>query len=137
MSSAVRWRIKEADFRVDHAFFVFGDLNLKVIGQFQLKFTLFEMHKTYVQLMDIKHYLTSFRADGDFHVVQLGSVPTKTFRGLQYHPHYLPRADKQVAYTSREFPGQMESTHLSKQLCDQGIKLRIRKETRFVIRSCW
>ena len=34
--------------RIDHAFFVFGDLNIKVVGQFQLKFTLFEMHKRYV-----------------------------------------------------------------------------------------
>jgi hypothetical protein len=34
-----------ADAHGDHAFFVFGDLNIKVVGQFQLNFTLFEMHK--------------------------------------------------------------------------------------------
>ncbi|OLE53253.1 MAG: hypothetical protein AUG51_14020 [Acidobacteria bacterium 13_1_20CM_3_53_8] len=39
---------QEAECQTDHAFFVFGDLILKVTGQFQLKFTLFEMHKTYV-----------------------------------------------------------------------------------------
>jgi hypothetical protein len=42
-------RTADADGRgIDHAFFVFGDLNIKVVGQFQLKFTLFEMHKRYV-----------------------------------------------------------------------------------------
>ena len=43
-----------ADCRADHAFFVFGDLNIKLVGQFRLKFTLFEMHKRYVQLPNTK-----------------------------------------------------------------------------------
>jgi hypothetical protein len=46
----------KADRQADHAFFVFGDLNIKVVGHFQLKFTLFEMHKRYVQLTSIKTF---------------------------------------------------------------------------------
>lgn len=124
-------RKPEADRQADHAFFVFGDLNIKVVGQFQLRFTLFEMHKRYLQQMNVKHGLTSFRDNGDFHVMQLGSILTNTFKGLQYRARYLLQANNIAAYAPKDFPGQMESTQLSKQLCDQGIKLRIRKETRF------
>lgn len=36
----------DADFgAVDGGFFVFGDLSIKVEGEFRLKFTLFEMRK--------------------------------------------------------------------------------------------
>ena len=45
----------KADLQADHAFFVFGDLGVKVPGSFRLKFNLFEMHKMYVQMMCIKH----------------------------------------------------------------------------------
>jgi hypothetical protein len=75
------------DCRADHAFFVFGDLNIKLVGQFRLKFTLFEMHKRYVQLPNTKCDLTNIRDNGDFHVAQLGSILTNVFKGSQRPTH--------------------------------------------------
>ncbi|KAJ5701922.1 Velvet factor, partial [Penicillium malachiteum] len=61
----------------DGGFFVFGDLSVKIEGEYRLKFTLFEM---------------------------------------------------------RTFPGMMESTFLSRSFADQGVKLRIRKEPRTMMK---
>ena len=80
----------QADRQADRAFFVFGDLNIKVPGHFRLKFSLFEMHKRYVQLANVENPLINFRDNGDFHVVQLGSIFTETFKGSQHHSYYLP-----------------------------------------------
>src|SRR6266496_5793982 len=88
---------------------------------------------TYVPWSITWPLLTVFRDTGEFHVVQLGSILTNTFKGLPPYPRRLSQANSRVAYASKDFPGQMESTQLSKLLCDQGIKLRIRKETRCAI----
>lgn len=38
-------RTVSANARLDGGFFVFGDLSVKIEGEFRLKFTLFEMRK--------------------------------------------------------------------------------------------
>lgn len=42
---AARGRTVVADDVLDGGFFVFGDLSVKIEGEFRLKFTLFEMRK--------------------------------------------------------------------------------------------
>ncbi|KAE8133407.1 velvet factor-domain-containing protein [Aspergillus pseudotamarii] len=82
----------------DGGFFVFGDLSVKVEGDFRLKFTLFEMRK------DI--------------VTHLKSVISERF----------------TVSPPKSFPGMAESTFLSRSFADQGVKLRIRKEPRTLIK---
>ncbi|KAE8155436.1 velvet factor-domain-containing protein [Aspergillus caelatus] len=90
-------RLKDVD-NNDGGFFVFGDLSVKVEGDFRLKFTLFEMRK------DI--------------VTHLKSVISERF----------------TVSPPKSFPGMAESTFLSRSFADQGVKLRIRKEPRTLIK---
>ncbi|KAE8374739.1 velvet factor-domain-containing protein [Aspergillus bertholletiae] len=90
-------RLKDVD-NSDGGFFVFGDLSVKVEGDFRLKFTLFEMRK------DIVTHLKSIISD------RFTVSPPKSF------------------------PGMAESTFLSRSFADQGVKLRIRKEPRTLIK---
>lgn len=87
------YRLKDVD-NVDGGFFIFGDLSIKVEGEFRLKFTLFEMQKDVVR--------------------NLKSVISNTF----------------VVLPPKAFPGMAESTFMSRSFADQGVKLRIRKEAR-------
>ncbi|KAJ5123698.1 hypothetical protein N7448_009795 [Penicillium atrosanguineum] len=90
-------RLKDVD-NSDGGFFVFGDLSVKIEGEFRLKFTLFEMRK------EVVTYLKTIVSDR-FRV----SPP-------------------------KNFPGMMESTFLSRSFADQGVKLRIRKEPRTMMK---
>ncbi|RWQ93398.1 velvet factor-domain-containing protein [Paecilomyces variotii] len=90
-------RLKDVD-NTDGGFFVFGDLSIKVEGEFRLKFTLFEMRK------DI--------------VANLKSVISQRF----------------TVSPPKSFPGMAESTFLSRSFADQGVKLRIRKEARTMVK---
>ncbi|RAL03956.1 protein vosA [Aspergillus ibericus CBS 121593] len=90
-------RLKDVD-NSDGGFFVWGDLSVKIEGDFRLKFTLFEMRK------DI--------------VTHLKSIITERF----------------TVYPPKSFPGMAESTFLSRSFADQGVKLRIRKEPRTLIK---
>ncbi|OOF98159.1 hypothetical protein ASPCADRAFT_164473 [Aspergillus carbonarius ITEM 5010] len=90
-------RLKDVD-NSDGGFFVWGDLSVKIEGDFRLKFTLFEMRK------DI--------------VTHLKSIITDRF----------------TVYPPKSFPGMAESTFLSRSFADQGVKLRIRKEPRTLIK---
>ncbi|KAJ5637719.1 Velvet factor [Penicillium lividum] len=91
-------RLKDVD-NSDGGFFVFGDLSVKIEGEFRLKFTLFEMRRDQVT------YLKTIISD------RFTVSPPKSF------------------------PGMMESTYLSRSFADQGVKLRIRKEPRTMIRK--
>ncbi|KAJ5938131.1 Velvet factor [Penicillium verhagenii] len=82
----------------DGGFFVFGDLSVKTVGEFRLRFTLFEMRG------DSTIYLKTAMSDC-FTVSPLSS-----------------------------FPGMMESTFLSRSFADQGVKLRIRKAPRSMMK---
>ncbi|BDD58329.1 hypothetical protein MPDQ_000415 [Monascus purpureus] len=90
-------RLKDVD-NTDGGFFVFGDLSVKIEGEFRLKFALFEIRKDYVT------YLKSILSD------RFTVSPPKSF------------------------PGMAESTFLSRSFADQGVKLRIRKEPRTVMK---
>nr|ARB51352.1 VosA-alpha transcript variant 1 [Aspergillus terreus] len=90
-------RLKDVD-NTDGGFFVFGDLSVKIEGDFRLKFTLFEMRKEMV------YYLKSIISE------RFTVSPPKSF------------------------PGMAESTFLSRSFADQGVKLRIRKEPRTLIK---
>jgi hypothetical protein len=79
---------------IDGGFFVFGDLSVKLEGQFRLRFSLFEISQT-------------------------GSSNLKSIY-----------SDVFTVYSSKAFPGMLESTFLSRSFSDQGVRIRIRKEHR-------
>ncbi|MCJ1341178.1 hypothetical protein MMC09_006474 [Bachmanniomyces sp. S44760] len=90
-------RLKDID-NTDGGFFVFGDLSIKIEGEFRLRFSLFEMRKT--------------------QVVYIKSTVSKSF----------------TVFASKSFPGMSESTFLSRSFGDQGVRLRIRKEPRTLVK---
>jgi hypothetical protein len=90
-------RLKDVD-NSDGGFFVFGDLSVKIEGEFRLKFTLFEMRKE--------------------NVSYLKTIISERF----------------TVSPPKSFPGMMESTFLSRSFADQGVKLRIRKEPRTMMK---
>ncbi|KAI9890003.1 MAG: hypothetical protein M1814_004621 [Vezdaea aestivalis] len=91
-------RLKDVD-NADGGFFVFGDLSVKIEGEFRLRFSLFEMRKAEV-----------------FHIKSIVSKPF-------------------TVYPAKSFPGMSESTFLSRSFGDQGVRLRIRKEPRTMMRK--
>ncbi|KAF9888098.1 hypothetical protein FE257_009234 [Aspergillus nanangensis] len=90
-------RLKDVD-NSDGGFFVFGDLSVKIEGEYRLKFTLFEMRKD--------------------SVIHLKFIISERF----------------TVSPPKSFPGMAESTFLSRSFADQGVKLRIRKEPRTLIK---
>ncbi|MCJ1250125.1 hypothetical protein MMC30_007351 [Trapelia coarctata] len=90
-------RLKDVD-NTDGGFFVFGDLSVKIEGEFRLRFSLFEMFQT--EVMYIK------------------SIVSDVF----------------TVHAAKSFPGMSESTFLSRSFGDQGVRLRIRKETRTLLK---
>lgn len=91
-------RLKDTD-NSDGAFFVFGDLSVKIEGTFRLQFNLFEM-----------------RHDACFYI-----------RGIV--------SDNFTAYAGKNWPGMSESTFLTRSFSDQGVRLRLRKEPRTLLRK--
>ncbi|RPB02533.1 hypothetical protein L873DRAFT_1826598 [Choiromyces venosus 120613-1] len=90
-------RLKDID-NSDGGFFVFGDLSVKIEGEFRLRFSLFEMLKN--------------------EVVHIKSITSESF----------------TVYAAKNFPGMSESTFLSRSFGDQGVRLRIRKEPRTLLK---
>lgn len=90
-------RLKDID-NSDGGFFVFGDLSVKIEGEFRLRFSLFEMLKN--------------------EVVHIKSITSEPF----------------TVYAAKNFPGMSESTFLSRSFGDQGVRLRIRKEPRTIVK---
>ncbi|KAI9777608.1 MAG: hypothetical protein M1839_008662 [Geoglossum umbratile] len=90
-------RLKDID-NSDGGFFVFGDLSVKLEGEYRLRFSLFEMLKS--------------------EVVHIKSIISGRF----------------VVYATKNFPGMSESTFLSRSFGDQGVRLRIRKEPRTLLK---
>jgi len=91
-------RLKDLD-NTDGAFFIFGDLSIKIEGVFKLQFNLYEM-----------------RDKECFHMQSIQSDPFKV-------------------YPQRTFPGMSESTVLTRTFSDQGVRLRLRKEPRTLLRK--
>ncbi len=93
-------RLKDTDNK-DGAFFVWGDLSVKVEGTFRLQFTLFEMINEPAEVL--------YRA----------SIMSDTF----------------PVYSAKTFPGMAESTFITRAFSDQGVRLRLRKEPRALLRK--
>lgn len=91
-------RLKDTD-NADGAFFVFGDLSIKIEGTFRLQFNLYEM-----------------RDKECFHMQSIQSEPF-------------------VVHAQKNFPGMSESTFLTRSFSDQGVRLRLRKEPRTLLRK--
>ncbi|KUJ21770.1 uncharacterized protein LY89DRAFT_664936 [Mollisia scopiformis] len=83
----------------DGAFFVFGDLSVKVEGQFRLQFNLYQMR--------------------DEHCYHIATVTSDSF----------------TVHSAKNFTGMAESTFLTRTFSDQGVRLRLRKEPRTLLRK--
>lgn len=83
----------------DGAFFVFGDLSVKIEGTFRLQFNLYQMR------------------DGE--CVHIASETSDPF----------------FVHSAKNFPGMAESTALTRCFSDQGVRLRLRKEPRTLLRK--
>jgi hypothetical protein len=97
---------------LDGGFFVFGDLSVKVEGEYRLRFSLFEMLK--YGILDTVLELASNVLFSRTEVVHIKSIVSEPF----------------TVYAAKNFPGMAESTFLSRSFGDQGVRLRIRKEPR-------
>lgn len=91
-------RLKDSE-NNDGAFFVWGDISVKIEGTFRLQFNLYEM----------RNNACSHR----------GSVESDIFR----------------VYSAKRFPGMAESTFLTRAISEQGVRLRLRKEPRTLLRK--
>ncbi|MCJ1312200.1 hypothetical protein MMC25_005874 [Agyrium rufum] len=94
-------RLKDSDNhanRADGGFFVFGDLSVKVEGEYRLRFSLYDMLRKEVRY--------------------IAGITTPVF----------------TVFSSKLFGGMSESTFLSRSFGDQGVRLRIRKETRTLLK---
>ncbi|KAM3075505.1 hypothetical protein ACMFMG_007651 [Clarireedia jacksonii] len=92
-------RLKDPETQQDGAYFVFGDLSVKVEGTFRLQFNLFELRGAEYQ--------------------HLKTVTSKPF----------------LVHSTKTFPGMNESTKLTRAFGEQGVRLRIRKEPRSLLRK--
>jgi hypothetical protein len=91
-------RLKDTD-NNDGAFFVFGDLSVKLEGTFRLQFNLYEM-----------------RQNECYHI-----------QAIQTDPFPV--------HSTKNFQGMAESTFLTRSFSDQGVRLRLRKEPRTLLRK--
>jgi hypothetical protein len=97
-------RLKDIDNK-DGAFFVFGDISVKIKGTFRLRFTLFDLQK---QVPDSN---VNGPTQG---AVFLATITSRKFR----------------VESQKDFKGLGESSYLSRAFSDQGVRLRLRKEAR-------
>lgn len=91
-------RLKDLDNK-EGAFFIFGDLSVRLEGQFALQFNLYEL--------------------GDRFAVHVRSIIS----------------DKFTVQGPKVFPGLNESTPLTRSFSEQGVRLRVRKEPRLLLRK--
>lgn len=92
-------RLKDSDNNMESAFFVFGDLSVKLEGKFALQFNLYEIRDT--------------------ECFYIHSVLSQEFS----------------VHGAKHFPGLSESTPLTRSFSEQGVRLRVRKEPRTLLRK--
>ncbi|KAL8997345.1 MAG: hypothetical protein Q9169_003379 [Polycauliona sp. 2 TL-2023] len=112
-------RLKDVD-NFDGGFFVFGDLSAKVEGEFRLRFGLYEMIKV-----------------GKLNEVQfIKAVISDRFKGMGARPEdgEAELDLTRTVWSGKNFPGMEPSTLLSRSFGDQGVRLRIRKEPRSLLK---
>lgn len=90
-------------------YFIFPDLSVRHEGQYRLSFSLFET--------------TKLEADFDLEPTE-GDLPP----GVDWRMDI--KTDPFDVYSAKKFPGLMESTPLSKEVADQGCRVRIRRDVR-------
>lgn len=91
-------RLKDSDNK-EGAFFIFGDLSVRLEGQFALQFNLYEMR--------------------DNLAAHVRSIISEKF----------------TVQGPKVFPGLSESTPLTRSFSEQGVRLRVRKEPRLLLRK--
>jgi hypothetical protein len=91
-------RLKDVVDNNDGAYFIFGDLSIKIEGVFRLQFNLYDMRDKECS------YMQSIKSD-----------PFTVY--------------------GKNFPGMLESTQLTRSFSDQGVRLRLRKEPRTLLRK--
>ncbi|KAK7426602.1 hypothetical protein QQZ08_006932 [Neonectria magnoliae] len=87
---------------MEGGYFVFGDLSVKREGRFRLRFTLFDRDRD-----------APSDSPGVYFVSEIVTNPF-------------------TVYAPKEFPGMSESTFLTRSFTDQGVKLRLRKDSRAI-----
>ncbi|KPM34503.1 hypothetical protein AK830_g12069 [Neonectria ditissima] len=87
---------------VEGGYFVFGDLSVKREGRFRLRFTLYDRDQD--------------PSSDSPSVYFVSEIVTNPF----------------TVYAPKEFPGMSESTFLTRSFTDQGVKLRLRKDSRAI-----
>ena len=97
-------RLKDPTRNEDGAYFIFGDISVKIAGRFRLCMNLYE--EVADPLPDSCPGGGSFQSLGRVLSKPFDVVPAKDFKGLE------------------------ESTYLSRAFSDQGVRLRLRKEAR-------
>ncbi|KAI9814659.1 MAG: hypothetical protein M1827_003215 [Pycnora praestabilis] len=111
-------RLKDID-NSDGGFFVFGDLSVKVEGEYRLRFSLFEMRK----------YASHWKS-----FISSPSIPINSLVATRPFARMEILVDLKIVFASKSFPGMSESTFLSRSFGDQGVRLRIRKEPRTLLK---
>lgn len=131
-SSSHSPQIIRSSLALDGGFFVFGDLSVKVEGEFRLRFSLFEMRKYVMPLGPRSASSTDSSRAEVFHIKSIVSDP---FTGeIDTVRLTSPRETEWVpVFAAKNFPGMSESTFLSRSFGDQGVRLRIRKEPRTLV----
>lgn len=97
------YRLRDVD-NTEAGFFVFGDTSVRGEGSFRLKFCLFEITANSSTSCSTKFGAISY----------IKSVTSDVF----------------TSFACKVFPGMQQTTFLSRTFSDQGVRLRIRKETR-------
>ncbi|KAL9110987.1 MAG: hypothetical protein Q9227_004602 [Pyrenula ochraceoflavens] len=105
-------------------YFIFPDLSVRHEGHYRLSFNLYEQ----VKEPDDADPTRPMPAKSERLASSTGAQKPREWDGLQ-HRLEVCTAPFQV-YSAKKFPGLSESTNLSKNLADQGCRVRIRRDVR-------
>jgi hypothetical protein len=117
----------------DGGFFVFGDISARVVGEFRLKFTLFDCRfRGDPNRQGCQHLKTVFSDPFKGTINRLRRLGIRTSRegNSIYTEPYTNGYSPKTVVQQKDFHGLDESTYLSRAFSDQGVRLRLRKEPR-------
>lgn len=104
------------------AYFIFSDLSVRHEGWYRLKFHLFEQNKRKEDL-DLNIPLSNM-------IESTSENPQPPNSQEQMANRMYVYSEPFQVFSAKKFPGLQNSTQLSQQLADQGIRVRIRREIR-------
>lgn len=115
-------RLKDESNR-DGGFFVFADLSVKVEGNYRLQFNLYELRPN--------------QAPFEHSPILSDNPISKQLLGAQMEVCRLNTivSDQFQVHVAKNWPGMAESTALTRTFSDQGVRLRLRKEPRTLLRK--